>query len=83
MTDDQEDALPPHPLGVLPLGNKYFGSGGDARKSSGVFQVLPDEVLMQFLEFLDQRSLRLLGNTCRFLYANCFHDDLWKTIFLE
>jgi hypothetical protein len=40
-------------------------------------------MLMQLLEFLDQRSLRYLGSTCRFLYAHCGSDDLWKSIFLE
>ncbi|KAK5663451.1 hypothetical protein OQA88_3880 [Cercophora sp. LCS_1] len=82
MTDDQ-DALPPHPLGLRPLGNKYFTSGKDARESSGIFQALPDDMIMQLLEFLDQRSLRILGYTCRFLYAHCIYDDLWKTIFLD
>jgi len=88
MDEDPESlmpsSVPPHPLGIKPLGNKYFAKGDDARKSlNGALRVLPDELLMQLLEFLDQRSLRLLGSTCRFLFAHCLFDDLWKSLFLE
>ncbi|KAK3337134.1 hypothetical protein B0T19DRAFT_348718 [Cercophora scortea] len=78
-----ESSIPSHPLGIKPLGNKYFSAGNDARKAIGTFQVLPDEMLAQFLEFLDKRTLRLLGYTCRFLFAHCISDELWKSIFLE
>ncbi|KAK3394706.1 Clavaminate synthase-like protein [Podospora didyma] len=76
-------SVPPHPLGIKPLGNKYFHNGKNARDHLGSLQVLPDEMLMQLLEFLDQHALRLLGYTCRFLFAHCISDDLWKSIFLE
>ncbi|KAL2136030.1 hypothetical protein VTI74DRAFT_5766 [Chaetomium olivicolor] len=76
-------SIPPHPLGIKPLGNKYFSSVGDARKCMGALQGLPDEMLIQLLEYLDPRSLRLLGYTCKFLFACCMSDDVWKTIFLE
>ena len=76
-------AIPPHPLGLKPLGNKYFASGNDARESLGPLQALPDEMLMVLLEYLDCRALRRLGYTCRFLYAFSLSDDLWKSIFLE
>jgi len=79
-----ESSIPTHPLGVKPLGNKYFSSGDDARNSlKGHLGVLPDEMLMQLLEFLDQRTLKILGYTCRFLFAACMSDDLWKSIFLK
>ncbi|KAK4239820.1 hypothetical protein C8A03DRAFT_13833 [Achaetomium macrosporum] len=76
-------SVPPHPLGIKPLGNKYFSNEQDARKFMGVLQALPDEMLVQLLEYLDARSLRLLGYTCKFLFACCVADDLWKAIFLE
>lgn len=76
-------SVPPHPLGIKPLGNKYLASGPNARECAGTFQVLPDEILAVFLEYLDQTSLRRLGYTCKFLFAFCSSDDLWKTIFLE
>ncbi|KXX73972.1 Bifunctional arginine demethylase and lysyl-hydroxylase PSR [Madurella mycetomatis] len=88
MTDHLDDAnggasIPPHPLGIRPLGNKYFSNGDDARTSLGILQVMPDEMLIQLLEFLDRQALRLLGYTCRFLFACSMSDDIWKTIFLE
>ncbi|EAA29184.1 Clavaminate synthase-like protein [Neurospora crassa] len=78
-----ESSVPTHPLGIKPLGNKYFHTGTDARVNLGDLQVLPDEMLAQLLEYLDKRTLRLLGYACKFLYAQCSYDDLWKTIFLE
>jgi len=78
-----DSSIPPHPLGIKPLGNKYFFSGRDARLSLGALRALPEEMLVQLLEFLDQRSLRLLGYTCKFLFAHCVSDDLWKSLFLE
>ncbi|KAK4152417.1 hypothetical protein C8A00DRAFT_16262 [Chaetomidium leptoderma] len=78
-----DSSIPSHPLGIKPLGNKYFSSGEDARMLLGTLQVLPDEMLMQLLEYLDPRALRLFGYTCKFLFACCVVDDIWKTIFLE
>ncbi|KAK4145490.1 uncharacterized protein C8A04DRAFT_35759 [Dichotomopilus funicola] len=85
LDDDGLDSasIPSHPLGIRPLGNKYFSGGGDARRSMGVLQILPDEMLMQMLEYLDERTLRLFGYTCKFLFACCVSDDIWKTILLE
>lgn len=74
--------LPPHPLGVKPLGNKYLDQGTDAKEATGLFQTLPDELLMLMVETLDMDSLRALGSTCRFLYAACIYDELWKALAL-
>lgn len=41
------------------------------------------EVITQLLEYLDQKSLRTLGYTSRFLYAFSLSEDLWKTLFLK
>jgi hypothetical protein len=78
-----ESRIPSHPLGVKPLGNQYLSSAVNARGSIGSFQVLPDEVLAQLFEYFGHRSLRKLGYTCRFLFAFCHADDLWKPLFLE
>ena len=77
------DSIPPHPLGIKPLGNQYIADGPKARDSIGGFRALPDETLMLLLEYLDQKSLRNLGYASRFLYACCQSDDLWKALFLE
>lgn len=80
---DIDAPVPPHPLGIKPLGNKYLDSGIDAKTSSGLFQALPDELLMHMFEGFDRDSLRALGSTCRFLYAFCTFDELWKSLALE
>lgn len=77
------DSIPIHPLGVKPSGNEYFASGPTARQSLGTFGRLPDEMILHFLEYLNPHSLSTLGTTCRFLYAFCHLDELWKPLFLE
>ncbi|KAI0136524.1 hypothetical protein BJ170DRAFT_677395 [Xylariales sp. AK1849] len=81
--ESSTESIPVHPLGVKPLGNQYFASGPPARQALGVIGLLPDELIAQLLEFLQEESLRRLGSTCQFLHAFCQLDDLWKTIFLE
>lgn len=78
-----ESRIPSHPLGVKPLGNQYLSSAASARDSLGSFQILPDEVLAQLFEYFGQDSLRQSGYTCKFLFAFCHADDLWKALFLE
>jgi hypothetical protein len=75
-------AIPHHPLDVKPLGNKYTATG-DGKNSVGYFQILPDEIIAIFLEYLDSSELLLLGSTCKFLYAFCRSDDVWKALFIE
>ena len=77
-----EDFIASHPLGVKPLGNQYFHSGPISRDCLSKWAVLPDELLVTLLEHLDAASLRSLGSTCRFLYAFCHVEELWKALFL-
>lgn len=77
------ESIPAHPLGVKPLGNQYFSSAPPARQALGSFGSLPDETVLTLLEFLEAQSLKKLGSTCRFLYAFCRIDELWKALFLE
>ncbi|KZL73486.1 F-box domain-containing protein [Colletotrichum tofieldiae] len=77
------ESIPTHPLGVKPLGNQYLSGRPNARKHIGYFKILPDEALMILLDYLDQERLRELGSTCKFLYAFCRSDDLWKSLFLQ
>lgn len=78
----ESHSVPHHPLGIKPSGNQYTASL-NSKCSVGLFQLFPDEVLAIFLEYLDSSSLRLLGSTCKFLYAFCISDDLWKSLFIE
>ena len=77
------DSIPTHPLGVKPLGNSYIWDGPIARQCIGPFELLPDEVLMVMLESFEGSVLQSLGATCRFLYAFCRSDELWKALFLR
>ncbi len=83
-TSKEARPIPRHPLGVKPLGNQFLSRGGlNARASLGTFYGLPDELLMTFLEYLDGRALRRVGYTCKFLFAFCASEELWKALFLE
>jgi hypothetical protein len=74
--------IPHHPLGIKPSGNQYT-VGFNSKSLAGLFQIFPDEILAIFLEHLDSSILPLLGSTCKFLYAFCRSDDLWKSLFIE
>ncbi|RDA93485.1 hypothetical protein CP533_2664 [Ophiocordyceps camponoti-saundersi (nom. inval.)] len=76
-------SIPSHPLRVKPLGNLLLARGPDARAALGAWGSLPDETLMLVLEHLDQSELITLGSTCKFLYAFCHSDELWKAIYLR
>jgi len=80
--EESSNTIPPHPLGLKPAGNQYTATS-IARNLIGSFQAFPDEILAIFLEYLDSYKLRLLGATCKFLYAFCRSDDLWKALFIE
>ena len=76
-------SVPPHPLHIKPLGNFYDTSEANIKSRSGGFANLPDELLIQVLEWLDGSTLKKLGSTCRALYAFCRADELWKALFIE
>lgn len=77
------DSIPSHPLRVKPLGNRYLSHGPNARASVGAWSALPDEVLLLVLELFESSELRRLGSTCKFLYAFCHLEELWKAVFLQ
>lgn len=76
-------SIPSHPLGVKPLGNQYLSEGRNARGCIGTWQVVPDEILSVIVEFTGKESLLALGHTCKFFYAFCHLDELWKALFLR
>ncbi|KAI2786297.1 hypothetical protein POX_g08680 [Penicillium oxalicum] len=83
VTDDQEgdEAIPSHPLGVKPTGNGLLASWS-LRDSIGSFQRLPDELLLELLEYLNGSDLLKLGRTCKAFYAFTRAEELWKTLFV-
>ena len=79
-----ESAVPPHPLGVRPLGNAYdLNRKPNIKGRCGGFAGLPDELLLQILDYLAAKDLLRLGATCKAFYAFCFFDDLWKILSVE
>ena len=76
------DAIPGHPLGVKPSGNALLAAE-DLRNAIGTFNLVPDELILILLEFLDSRSLLQLGQTCKAFYAFTRAEDLWKTLFIR
>ncbi|KAI9845849.1 MAG: hypothetical protein M1837_004530 [Sclerophora amabilis] len=73
---------PRHPLGIKPSGNAYT-SNSNLRAASGLFALLPEELIVQLLEFLDASDLLSIGSTCKALYAYARLEDLWKALFIR
>ena len=74
--------VPTHPLGIKPAGNIYT-SVYNLKSAAGYFAYLPDELIVEILEYLDGRSLLQLEATCKALYAFTRFEDLWRTLFIE
>lgn len=75
------EAIPSHPLGVKPTGNALLASWSH-RDALGSFQLVPDELILLLLEFLDSSSLLHIGRTCKALYAFTRAEELWKALFV-
>jgi Cupin-like domain len=71
-----------HPLGVRPSGNALIGSLR-ARDNLGTFGILPDELILGLLEWLEHVELLELGRTCRAFFAFTSNDDAWKVLLLQ
>ncbi|KAL8650620.1 MAG: hypothetical protein Q9226_005071 [Calogaya cf. arnoldii] len=73
--------VPAHPLNVKPLGNA-FTADENIKTEAGSFALLPDELIIQIIEWLDPSGLLQLGCTCKALYAFSRQEDLWKMLYL-
>ena len=80
--EDDSLAVPLHPLKIKPSGNAYTAPE-NIKQAAGVFVGLPDELIIQIMEYLDATSLKWLGSTSKALYAFSRLEDLWKTLCLE
>lgn len=76
------DAIPSHPLGVKPSGNALLAAE-NLRNAIGTFSILPDDLILTLLEFLDSPSLLRVGRTCKAFYAFTRAEELWKALFVE
>ncbi|TFB06054.1 F-box protein [Trichoderma ghanense] len=80
---ETNDSIPTHPLGLKPLGNQYLADGPNARRNIGTWATLPEEMLALVLEGFDKSSLLSLGSTCKYMYAFCHSEELWKALYLR
>lgn len=80
--DELAVSLPSHPLGIKPSGNS-FAASKNHKDAAGTFTGLPDELIIQLLEFLPASSLIQLGSTCKALFAFTRAEELWKALFIE
>jgi hypothetical protein len=79
---DQSATIWSHPLGIRPSGNAFTAST-NLKAAVGTFALLPDEILTQFLDYLDAQDLLRLGGTCRALHGFTRSEELWKALFIE
>ena len=79
--DQGVEAIPSHPLGVKPSGNALLASWS-LRDALGLFQLIPDELILLLLEYLDSSSLLHIGRTCKALYAFTRAEELWKALYI-
>jgi hypothetical protein len=76
-----DEAIPSHPLGVKPSGNALLATWS-LRDAIGTFRLLPDELILLLLEYLDGSSLLGIGRTCKAFYAFTRAEELWKALFV-
>lgn len=77
-------SIPPHPLGIRPLGNAYAAPFNlRDTPSCGLFGRLPDELIIQVLGYCDVESLVAIGTTSKCLYAFSRAEELWKALYIE
>lgn len=76
------ETTPVHPLGVKPSGNALLAST-NLRTAIGNFRLIPDDLILTLLEYLDGNSLLSVGRTCKAFYAFTRAEELWKSVFIE
>ena len=81
MTHIEAMAVLRHPLDIKPAGNAYTASP-NLKISAGTLSSLPDELIIEVLEFLPAESLLAIGSTCKAFFAFSRFEELWKNLFV-
>jgi len=83
--EDDDLVVPPHPLGVAPLGQLLLldGDQRNLRDGMGKLSSLSDEILMLLLDCCSADSLARCGCASRGLRVFCLSEDLWRARLLE
>jgi hypothetical protein len=70
----------PHPYGVLPGGNRFFGGNFVSRRSEEIFNC---DLWQQILAFCDGKTLaRVVQSSC-YLYVAGHQPELWRDLVLR
>lgn len=75
--------LPSHWNRIKPSGQAYLATE-NVKMAAGPFSMLPDELIIRILEYLDILSVLRVGSTCKALWAFSRLDEpLWRSIFMK
>jgi hypothetical protein len=78
--DDFSNLESPHPYGVLPGGNLFFGSNSSPPRSEAIFS---DDLWQQILGFCDAPSLVRVVQSSHYLYVAGHEPELWRDLVLR
>ena len=81
--DDDFTCIEPHPYGVLPSGNVYFGNTRSACSLSQQASPLPEDVWQLVLHYCDGVTLAQVVQTCRVCYVAGHQPELWRDLVLR
>jgi hypothetical protein len=70
----------PHPYGVLPGGNRFFGGNSASRRSEEIFN---DDLWQQILAFCDGETLTKVVQSSHYLYVAGHQPELWRDLVLR
>ena len=77
----------PHPYGVLPGGNRFFGSSSSSSSSLSVSSTnnntLSDDLWQQIISFCDGSTTGRLIQVNRYLYVIGHQPELWRDLVLR
>lgn len=75
--------LPPHWNRIKPSGQVYLATE-NIKTAAGPFSMLPDELIVHLLEYLDILSVLRFGSTCKALWAfSRLDESLWRYKFIK
>jgi hypothetical protein len=74
----------PHPFGVLPGGNRFFGeASAEQQRRPREQDILGDNVWQQILGFCDGPSLGCMVQVTRYFYVAGHQPELWRDLVLR
>ena len=74
----------PHPFGVLPGGNRFFGEqSSNSLQRRGEQELLGDSVWQQIFGFCDAESLARVVQSTRYFYVAGHQPELWRDLVLR